>query len=213
MFQEARFDKRIRHLDFIHQSFSIRDGKKPEKSWSETLIEKGVYHGRLEMLTLLMKERFGEVDPALTNLMKKAHEEGGIFEFWAVNLAKTDCFEDVFGAPIEKVRMIPVYRDESSVFELNLDALYPQFTAEERTNYVKDHPDSHQYELAMAKYLIKKGKQHVQQGILLQMLVERFGKIKLAFEEKTWYADSEQLCHWAVKVLTANTVEEVFQAS
>ncbi|MDO4682851.1 MAG: hypothetical protein Q4B17_08690 [Lautropia sp.] len=50
MLQEARFDKRIQQLDFIHQGFAVQDGKRHEKSLSEMLIERGIYNGRLSQL-------------------------------------------------------------------------------------------------------------------------------------------------------------------
>ena len=59
----------------------------------------------------------------------------------------------------------------------------------------------------------QEGRQEGEATLLLRLLRRKFGALDPATEERVNSADAEQLLEWGERVLTANTLDEVFDRS
>ena len=92
--------------------------------------------------------------------------------------------------------------------------LYAKLSPEEQAEYRRRYPEEAEAMTTFAERHEEKGRQEGRQEgeaeVLLSQLEAKFGQVGPAERQRVWGADTATLRHWSLRILTAESLSEVF---
>jgi hypothetical protein len=89
--------------------------------------------------------------------------------------------------------------------------LYAALDDDERRRYQALYPKEYATMLSFSERFIQQGQQHGQVEFLLHLLELKFGEVPASIRHRIEKADPDTLLQWSGRILTANTLDEVFR--